>query len=431
MKNESLDKPLTTEEIGQMQSHISPREFGCRQNPPSVDVFESAISSSEEPNPQQQTQTTQSVSRREFLHKTALLGLAAAVPGSLLTIGSVMAEEAGGMEGAKAAAAGIGEWIKPGGTIVDVPGVKVGQMQDLKAMTGCTVVVLEEGSPCGVDVRGSAPGTRETDLLNPINMVEKVNAIVLTGGSAYGLDSASGVMRYLEEQGIGHNVGVGVVPIVPAAVIFDLSFGSAKVRPDQKMGYEAAKKASKDPVKQGNAGAGTGATVGKLAGGKRAMKGGLGSASLHLPNGLVVGAVVSVNAVGEVRDPVTGEILAGARDDSGRIRDALSWMIEQSSPPVPSGTNTTIAVVASNANLNKTQANKVAQMAHNGLAKAIFPVHTMSDGDTVFAVATGGVDASVNLVGALSAEVLAAAVVNAIKAAEGAEGLPAYRDLRK
>ncbi|MDH4616915.1 P1 family peptidase [Brevibacillus sp. AY1] len=357
-----------------------------------------------------------------------MLGLAAAVPTSLIGVSAARAEEAQGTNVA-AAAPMSGDLFKTGGTIVDVPGVKVGQLQDLSAMTGCTVVVLEKGSACGVDVRGSAPGTRETDLLNPINMVEKVNAIVLTGGSAYGLDSASGVMRYLEEQGIGHNVGVGVVPIVPAAVIFDLSFGSAKIRPDQQMGYEAAKIASKDPVKQGNAGAGTGATVGKLAGGKRAMKGGLGSASIQLPNGLVVGAVVAVNAVGQVQDPVSGEILAGARDDSGKIRDALSWMIEQASPPVPSGTNTTIAVVASNANLNKTQANKVAQMAHNGLAKTIFPVHTMSDGDTVFAVATGGVDASVNLVGTLSAEVLAAAVVNAIKAAEGAEGLPAYRDL--
>lgn len=367
-----------------------------------------------------------SYSRREFLAKAAMLGLAAAVPGSLVGAGLVQGEE----EKSTAKLAGtMNGLVKPGGTIVDVPGVKVGQMEDLKAMTGCTVVVLEQGSACGVDVRGSAPGTRETDLLNPINMVEKVNAIVLTGGSAFGLDSASGVMRYLEEQGIGHPVGVGVVPIVPAAVIFDLSFGSAKVRPDQKMGYEAAKIASKDPVKQGNAGAGAGATVGKLAGGKRAMKGGLGSASIHLPNGLVVGAVVAVNAVGQVQDPHTGEILAGARDDQGQIRDALAWMVEQSSPPVPSGTNTTIAVVASNANLNKTQANKVAQMAHNGLAKTIFPVHTMNDGDTVFAVATGGVDASVNLVGTLSAEVLAAAVVNAIKAAEGAEGIPAYRDL--
>jgi L-aminopeptidase/D-esterase-like protein len=316
------------------------------------------------------------------------------------------------------------------GSIVDVPGVKVGQVSDEKALTGCTVVVLEKGSACGVDVRGSAPGTRETDLLNPINSVQEVNAVVLTGGSAFGLDAASGVMRYLEEQGLGYNVGVGVVPIVPAAVIFDLSIGSSKIRPDQQMGYEAARIASKQPVQQGNVGAGTGATVGKLAGMKRAMKGGLGSASRRLPNGLVVGAIVAVNAVGEVRSHLTGEILAGARDDDGNIRDSLSWMIDASTPPAPSGTNTTIAVVASNANLNKVQANKIAQMAHNGLAKTIHPVHTMSDGDTVFAVATGGVDASVNLVGALCVEVLAEAVVNAILSAKGAGGVPAFQDLQ-
>lgn len=374
-------------------------------------------------------QVKESVSRRKFLQKTAMLGLAAAVPGSLLTL-SAMAEEkpenkTGASAGLATAAVKLAE-----GSIVDVPGVKVGQVSDEKALTGCTVVVLEKGSACGVDVRGSAPGTRETDLLNPINSVQEVNAVVLTGGSAFGLDAASGVMRYLEEQGQGFNVGVGVVPIVPAAVIFDLSIGSAKIRPDQQMGYEAAQIASKQQVEQGNVGAGTGATVGKLAGMKRAMKGGLGSASRRLPNGLVVGAIVAVNAVGEVRSPLTGKILAGARDDAGNIRDSMSWMIDASTPPAPSGTNTTIAVVASNANLNKVQANKIAQMAHNGLAKTIHPVHTMSDGDTVFAVATGGVDASVNLVGALCVEVLAEAVVNAILSAKGAGGVPAYQDLQ-
>ena len=375
-------------------------------------------------------QGNQSVSRRRFLKKTAMLGLAAAVPGSLLTLGSALAEE---KSEAKDGALGVlasGKPVMASGTIVDVPGVKVGQVQDDKALTGCTVIVLEKGSACGVDVRGSAPGTRETDLLNPINQVQEVNAVVLTGGSAYGLDAASGVMRYMEEQGLGYNVGVGVVPIIPAAVIFDLSLGSAKVRPDQKMGYEAAKIASKGPVQQGNFGAGTGATVGKMAGMKRAMKGGLGSASRRLPNGLVVGAIVAVNAVGEVRLPTTGEILAGARGEDGKIRDSLSWMIDASTPPVPAGTNTTIAVVASNANLNKVQANKVAQMAHNGLARTIHPVHTMSDGDTIFAIATGGVDASVNLVGTLCVEVLAEAVVNAILAAKSAGGVPAYQDLQ-
>ncbi|MDF2680418.1 MAG: peptidase [Brevibacillus sp.] len=389
------------------------------------DWDESASTRGENPS----EQVKESVSRRKFLQKTAMLGLAAAVPASLLTLSAVAEEKPENKPGESTGLASAAT-KRAEGSIVDVPGVKVGQVSDEKALTGCTVVVLEKGSACGVDVRGSAPGTRETDLLNPINSVQEVNAVVLTGGSAFGLDAASGVMRYLEEQGLGYNVGVGVVPIVPAAVIFDLSIGSSKIRPDQQMGYEAARIASKQPVQQGNVGAGTGATVGKLAGMKRAMKGGLGSASRRLPNGLVVGAIVAVNAVGEVRSHLTGEILAGARDDDGNIRDSLSWMIDASTPPAPSGTNTTIAVVASNANLNKVQANKIAQMAHNGLAKTIHPVHTMSDGDTVFAVATGGVDASVNLVGALCVEVLAEAVVNAILSAKGAGGVPAFQDLQ-
>ncbi len=371
-----------------------------------------------------------SVTRRKFLQKTAMLGLAAAVPATLLTRGTAIGQEPALEEGSSSKNGSPRMPKLASGTIVDVPGVKVGQVQNEEALTGCTVIVLEKGSACGVDVRGSAPGTRETDLLNPINSVQEVNAVVLTGGSAYGLDAASGVMRYMEEQGKGYNVGVGVVPIIPAAVIFDLSIGSAKIRPDQQMGYEAARLASKQPVQQGNVGVGTGATVGKMAGMKRAMKGGLGTASRRLPNGLVVGAIVAVNAVGEVRLPSTGEILAGARGEDGNIRDSLSWMIDAATPPVPAGTNTTIAVVASNANLNKVQANKVAQMAHNGLAKTIHPVHTMSDGDTIFAIATGGVDASVNLVGTLSVEVLAEAVVNAILSAKGAGGVPAYQDLR-
>lgn len=371
-----------------------------------------------------------SVTRRKFLQKTAMLGLAAAVPASLLTLGTAIGQEPAIEEGSSSKNGSPRMPKLASGTIVDVPGVKVGQVQNEEALTGCTVIVLEKGSACGVDVRGSAPGTRETDLLNPINSVQEVNAVVLTGGSAYGLDAASGVMRYMEEQGQGYNVGVGVVPIIPAAVIFDLSIGSAKIRPDQQMGYEAARLASKQPVQQGNVGAGTGATVGKMAGMKRAMKGGLGTASRRLPNGLVVGAIVAVNAVGEVRLPSTGEILAGARGEDGKIRESLSWMIDAATPPVPAGTNTTIAVVASNANLNKVQANKVAQMAHNGLAKTIHPVHTMSDGDTIFAIATGGVEASVNLVGTLSVEVLAEAVVNAILSAKGAGGVPAYQDLR-
>ncbi|UFJ42379.1 P1 family peptidase [Brevibacillus humidisoli] len=314
-------------------------------------------------------------------------------------------------------------------TIVDVPGIKVGHAQNEQVLTGCTVVLAGEGATAGVDVRGSAPGTRETDLLRPENLVEQVHAICLCGGSAFGLDACSGVMQYLEEQAIGLDVGVARVPIVSGAVLFDLPVGDASVRPDRQMGYQAAAAANCDPVAEGNVGAGTGASVGKLAGFERAMKSGIGSSSIALPNGLIVGAIVAVNAVGEIRDPMTNQLLAGARDDDGKIKESRAWMLEQISMPIPPGTNTTIAVVASNANLNKAQANKVAQMAHDGLARTIHPVHTMYDGDTIFALATGGVDASVDLVGSFSADVLAEAVVRAIWAAVAAGGLPACRDL--
>jgi L-aminopeptidase/D-esterase-like protein len=316
------------------------------------------------------------------------------------------------------------------GTITDVPGVKVGHAQDPEACTGCTVVLTEQGAVCGVDVRGSAPGTRETDLLAPTNLVQQVHAIVLSGGSAFGLDAASGVMKYLEERGIGLDVGVARVPIVPAAVLFDLAVGNPRVRPDADMGYLAASRASDAAVEEGNVGAGCGASVGKLAGMSRAMKSGLGSASRTLDNGLVVGAVVAVNAVGEVRDPRTNQVLAGARGDDGEFLDSHTLLCQAPVQVLP-GTNTTIAVVASNANLTKAQATKVAQMAHDGLARTIYPVHTMLDGDTIFAVATGGADVPVDVVGALSADVLAEAVVRAVTRAESAAGLPACRDFRR
>ncbi|WP_140918468.1 P1 family peptidase [Limnobaculum xujianqingii] len=317
------------------------------------------------------------------------------------------------------------------GSIIDVPGIKVGHQHNITSMTGCSVVMTEHPSVCGVDVRGSAPGTRETDLLSAINAVDKIHALLLTGGSAYGLDAATGVMKYLEQQQIGFDVGVGVVPIVPAAVIFDLSFGDAKVRPDAEMGYLAAQSASKNRFPDGNTGAGTGATVGKLVGDRWRMKGGLGSASITLSNGLVVGAMVVVNAVGEIRDPDTQRVLAGSHDGQGRTQDMLSLMLKNITDPGPVGTNTTIGVVACNANMNKTQMTKIAQMSHDGLARTIYPVHTMSDGDTLFALATGGVDVSVNLLGTLAAEVVARAVVNGVKAAEGALGVPAWQDLNK
>jgi L-aminopeptidase/D-esterase-like protein len=317
------------------------------------------------------------------------------------------------------------------GTIVDVPGVRVGHAEDKEALTGCSVVLLDQASVCGVDVRGSAPGTRETDLLNPINTVDVVHAICLTGGSAYGLDAAAGVMQWLEEQGRGLDVGFGLVPIVPAAVLFDLPLGDGRVRPDRRMGYQACLNATDQAVPMGNAGAGLGAAVGKMNGFSSAMKGGLGSASRKLPNGLVVGAIVAVNALGHVIDPQTMEILAGPRNEQGQILDSVELMIRQYHPLIPPGSNTTIAVVASNARLTKSQATKVAQMAHDGLARTIRPVHTTADGDTVFAVATGEMEAAVDLIGTLSADVLAEAVVQAVKQATAAGGLPAWRDLAR
>ncbi|MDR6225146.1 P1 family peptidase [Desmospora profundinema] len=314
------------------------------------------------------------------------------------------------------------------GSIVDVPGVLVGQAEDPEALTGCTVIRVPGGATGGVDIRGSAPGTRETDLLNPVNQVDRVHAVCLTGGSAFGLEAATGVMRFLEEQKDGLNVGVGVVPIVPAAVLFDLALGLASVRPNAAMGYEAADRASRKAVGEGNVGAGCGASVGKFAGMERAMKSGLGTSSRRLENGLTVGAIVAVNAVGNVRDPATGTILAGARDENGGFLDFIDQFGRKKENAGYTGTHTTIAVVAMNADLTKTETNKVAQMAHNGLARTIVPVHTMYDGDTVFTLATGEVKASVDLAGALSAEVLAEAVVRGVKAARGAGGLPAWRD---
>ncbi|QQE76410.1 P1 family peptidase [Brevibacillus composti] len=317
------------------------------------------------------------------------------------------------------------------GTITDVPGIRVGHAEDTNAWTGCTVVIAEDAAVCGVDVRGSAPGTRETDLLDPVNLVSHVHAICLSGGSAYGLDAASGVMAYLEEQGIGLDVGFGVVPIVPAAVLFDLSIGNPKVRPTRDMGYAAASLASKEPVAQGNVGAGAGATVGKLNGFSQAMKSGIGSASRVLPNGLVIGALVAVNAVGHVKDPDSGEILAGPRDEEGGIVDSLELMQQHAFNLIPPGTNTTIGVVASNAVLTKAEAKKIAQMAHNGLARTIWPIHTMYDGDTLFAMGTGQVKASIDLIGTLSAEVLAEAVVRAVRTAQPAGGLPACSSMQR
>lgn len=329
--------------------------------------------------------------------------------------------------------ANAGAQAPAGGAITDVAGIKVGHFTDTRRPTGCTVIVAEEGAVGGVDVRGGAPGTRETDLLNPMNLVEKVNAVVLTGGSAFGLDAATGVMRYLEERGIGFDAGVAKVPIVPAAVLFDLGVGDPKIRPDAAAGFAAAGSASTAPPAEGNVGAGAGATVGKLFGIARAMKSGLGTASLTLAN-LTVGAIVAVNAVGDVVDPAGGKIVAGARTPDGkRTVDAVRTVLRGELPPLlRPGTATTIGVIATNAVLTKAQAQKIAQMAHDGLARTINPTHTLFDGDTIFALGTGKAKktGNVTLLGMMAAEVMAAAVLRAVLSARGLPGLPAARDLR-
>ncbi len=322
---------------------------------------------------------------------------------------------------------------KKSGGLTDVPGIRVGHATDPVGLTGCTVVLCEEGAVGGVDQRGGAPGTRETDLLRPMHLVERVHGVLLTGGSAFGLAAADGVVRYLEERGVGFDTGVAKVPIVPAAVIFDLNLGDPAARPDAAMGYAACQAATDGPVAEGNVGAGTGASAGKLLGITRAMKTGVGSAAVHLGDGLVVAALMVVNPFGNVVDPRSGLILAGVRPpDMERPADVLTllrFFHEQGLlRPFPA-TNTVIGVVATNARLTKEQANKVAQMAQDGVARAVHPAHTMYDGDTLFALATGEKPADVNLVGAFAAEAVAQAIARAAKMAEGAGGLPAYRDL--
>lgn len=325
--------------------------------------------------------------------------------------------------------------MKLNNTITDVPGIEVGQAQDDEALTGCTVILCRKGAVAGVDVRGGAPGTRETDLLNPVNLVEKVHAVVLAGGSAFGLDAASGVMRYLEQHNVGFNTGVAKVPIVPAAILFDLNVGRPDVRPDAEMGYRAASAASTDPPAEGNFGAGTGASVGKILGAKTAMKAGIGSASMEV-KGLIVGAIVAVNAWGDVIDPGNGEIIAGARStkvgplkvgSKGYFADTLEMMktsLGGTVVRVASKTNTVIGLVATNAKLTQAEATKVAQMAQDGLARTVRPAHTMLDGDTVFALATGQKKAAPSTVGAFAAEVMAQAILRAVQKAAPAGGLP-------
>jgi L-aminopeptidase/D-esterase-like protein len=330
--------------------------------------------------------------------------------------------------------------MKLNNSITDVRGIEVGHAQNEEALTGCTVILCRNGAVAGVDVRGGAPGTRETDLLDPVNLVDKVHAIVLAGGSAFGLDAANGVMRYLEEKNIGFNTGVARVPIVPSAILYDLNLGRANVRPDSAMGALAAASAVSTPPAEGNVGAGTGASVGKMFGPALAMKSGIGNASMDIGGGVVVGAIVAVNAWGDVISPDTGEIVAGLR--SGRVgplrigkgrqfADTLAMMKTSTGRGVlglANRGNTVIGAVATNAKLTKAQATKVAQMAHDGLARTIRPAHTMLDGDTIFALSTGTKKADVSTVGAFAAEVIAQAILRAVRMAKSVGGVPGLRE---
>ena len=325
----------------------------------------------------------------------------------------------------------------PGGRgLTQVQGIKVGHHTLSERPTGCTVILVGgEGAVGGVSQRGGAPGTRETDLLHPLNMVDKVNAVVLSGGSAFGLDAAQGVVRYLEERNIGWRVGSGVVPIVPAAILFDLGFGGdPKIRPTADCGYRAAAAATEGPVAEGSLGAGAGATVGKMGGG-RPMKGGIGSAAIVLPSGLVVAAIVAVNAVGDIIDPANGHVVAGVRTPDGKgladVRTMLrSGELGRQAQPRP-GEHTTIGLVATNARLTKSDISRVALMADDGFARAINPSHTTGDGDTVFSLATGRWEgeATVSMVGALAAEAMAEAIVRAVSLSESVAGVPSAREL--
>ena len=355
--------------------------------------------------------TSESQSRREFLSNAAGIAALASGLGSLPMLAAPPPDS---------------------GCLTDVEGIKVGHYTETRRPTGCTVILTERGAVAGVDVRGSAPGTHETDLLSPLNTVEKIHAVVLSGGSAFGLEAAFGVMQYLEEQRIGYPTRVARIPIVPAAVLFDLGLGDARIRPDKRAGYLACKSAKARACEEGNVGAGTGATVGKMFGMDRAMKGGLGASSIQVGS-FVVAALVAVNAFGDVLDPATGAVLAGARTPDGKTLVNSVEQMRQGRyvPPKASGENTTIGVVATNAGLSKSQATKMAQMAHDGLARCINPVHTPQDGDTLFAIATGTVTGvpDLTLLGSLAADVTAQAVRRAIVRAKGLPGLPSHLDL--
>ena len=311
-------------------------------------------------------------------------------------------------------------------SICDVAGLKVGHFTESRRPTGCTVVLCEQGATAGVDVRGAAPGTRETDLLAPENTVDVVHALLLSGGSAFGLAAADGVMRWLAERGHGFKVGAACVPIVPAAVLFDLQLGDSTIFPDAAAGYAACEAASTQAPAEGSVGAGTGASVGKLLDAARAMKGGIGTASVCV-NGVTVGALVAVNAVGDIINPANGALIAGARGDDGHLIGVAQAMLKGTLPTSPlTGAATTLAIVATDARLSKSAAKKLAQISHDGLARTIKPVHTPFDGDVVFSLATGaaGIDGDLNLLGVMAAEAVSQAVLRAVESAVGWPTLP-------
>ncbi len=310
--------------------------------------------------------------------------------------------------------------------LCDVPGVLVGHATDYEGLTGCTAILFDRPAVVAVDVRGSSPGTRETDRLGPLGIVRDTHAILLTGGSAFGLAAADGVVRFLEEKDVGLDIGVAKIPLVSAAVIFDLMFGSPDARPDADMGYKAAAAARSEDFEQGSVGAGTGATVGKILGLENAMKGGVGSASARLDGGLIVAALAVVNAVGDVRDE-QGNILAGPRREDGGLADSVDLM-PQAADRMRWGQNTTLGVVATNARLTKPEATKVAQMAHDGLARAIYPVHTSVDGDVVFVAGVGETETAPDVVGAWGAQMMQKSILRAVRVAKGIPGIPSLTE---
>ena len=323
----------------------------------------------------------------------------------------------------------------PRSAITDVEGIQVGHAQDEQGLTGCTVILCEDGAVGGMDQRGNATSSRQVDAMRPAHIVEKVHGVMLSGGSAFGLDTASGAMRYLEEKGVGFEYGPARIPTVPTAILFDLRLSGDTARPDAEMGYQACLNASSKPPAEGNHGAGSGATVGKILGMKQAVKSGIGTAAIEIGEGVIVGAIVAVNAFGDVVDPASGEIVAGARSakDGGELfTDTLQVMRELVGRKLSermSDDNTVIGVVATNAKFNKLEVTKLAQMSQNGVVRTIRPAHTTGDGDTMFALATGKVKAEVNVVGAYAAQVISEAILRAVRAAESVGDLPAVRDL--